>query len=338
MVPISPGDRGANSELALARTLYRLVLQHPTWTAGELAAAAGIPTAQVELLLENLEGLELLATSTTARGGYSPVDPEVAVLRLMAAEERKAAAFQHTLKATRESIQTIVADFMAIRSEKRESVSIEIFDTTDQVNVFLYDALSTVRSHECTMHPGGIPPVELLDDMLLRDKAAVDQGIQIRTLYERHIAEVDYVADYLTEVSQLGMDVRLTDHLPMRMMIFDDDRVLVPINPKVSEEGALAVRGAELVRSFQTFFDFCWHNALSWSQVTEARSLNITFSPQERLILHMLASGAKDEVIARRLGVSTRTLSRMISNLLERLGVQSRFQAALKVAAIGGFH
>lgn len=334
---MSPRGREANPELALAQTLYRLFLQHPEWTADQLSTAAGIPMAQVELLLENLEGLGLIAPSVTASSGYSPVDPEAAVLRLMAAEERQTLLFKHTLEATRESIQSIVNGFMSIRSEMRESVHIEVFHTVDQVNAFLRDAVSTLRSHECTMHPGGIPPVELLDEMLLLDKEVIGRGVRIRTLYERHVAEIDYVADYLAEVSQLGMEVRLTDHLPMRMMIFDDERALIPVNPLASGEGAMAVRGVELVRSLQAFFDFCWHEALSLRQVTEAISLSVAFSPQERLIIRMLASGTKDEAIARQLGVSPRTLSRMISNLLDRLGVRSRFQAALKISSIGGF-
>ncbi|KOG32387.1 hypothetical protein ADK34_09305 [Streptomyces viridochromogenes] len=40
----------------------------------------------------------------------------------------------------------------------------------------------------------------------------------------------------------------------------------------------------------------------------------------------LLAQGAKDEVIARRLGMSLRTCRRHIAELLEELGAESRFQ------------
>lgn len=334
----SARTKDVDAQLALAQKLYRLFLQHPERTVDELACAAGIPAAQAELILENLEDLGLLTPSVTTRGGYVPVDPEAALLRLMGNQERQAALFRHALEANRASIQTIIADFISIRSEMRESAHIEVFRTIEHINAFLYEAVSGLRSHEATMHPGGIPPIDVLDEMLLRDKEVIDRGIQVRSLYERHIAEIDYFAEYLTEVTRLGMEVRLTDHLPLRMLIFDDNCALVPVNPQDSTEGALAVHGGELVRSFQAVFDYCWHNALSWGQLTENRSQTVAFSAQERLIIRMLAAGAKDEVVARQLGVSPRTLSRMISCLLERLGAQSRFQAALKIASVGGLN
>lgn len=340
MPPSSARTKDVDTQLALAQQLYRRFLQHPEQTVDELASAVGIPAAQAELILENLDGLGLLTPSVAMRGGYVPVDPEAALLRLMGAQERQAARFQHTLEASRAAIQTIITDFISIRSELRESAHIEVFRSAEHINSFLYEAVSALRSHEATMHPGGVPPVEVLDEMLLRDKEVMDRGIKVRSLYERHIAEIDYFAEYLTEVTRMGMEVRLTDHLPMRMLLFDEDCALVPVNPQDSAEGALTVHGAELVRSFLAMFDYCWHNALPWGQLSENLSLTVAFSTQERLIIRMLASGAKDEVIARQLGVSPRTLSRMISGLLERLGVQSRFQAALKIASLGGltFH
>ncbi len=172
--------------------------------------------------------------------------------------------------------------------------------------------------------------------MLLRDQEVVDRGIRLRTLYARHVAEVGYMNDYLHELAALGVEVRLAAHLPMRMLIFDDDRALLPIDPADSSQGAFAIHGLELVRSLDTFFDFCWHDAIPLDRVAaEDKAVDTPLSPQEELIVRMLAAGAKDEAIARQLGISARTLSRALSNLLENLGVQTRFQAALKVAELG---
>jgi len=52
---------------------------------------------------------------------------------------------------------------------------------------------------------------------------------------------------------------------------------------------------------------------------------------QER-IGRLLATGAKDEAIARRLGVSLRTVRSEISRLTEALGARSRFQAGVQLA------
>ncbi|WP_045875299.1 LuxR C-terminal-related transcriptional regulator [Pseudofrankia sp. DC12] len=52
-------------------------------------------------------------------------------------------------------------------------------------------------------------------------------------------------------------------------------------------------------------------------------------SAAELLLLALLADGLKDEAVARALGVSVRTVRRMVAELMHRLDARSRFQAAL---------
>ncbi|MCZ0982437.1 hypothetical protein O1L60_35735 [Streptomyces diastatochromogenes] len=49
----------------------------------------------------------------------------------------------------------------------------------------------------------------------------------------------------------------------------------------------------------------------------------------------LLAEGAKDEVIARRMGMSLRTCRRHIADLLEELGAESRFQGGVLAERAG---
>jgi hypothetical protein len=52
-------------------------------------------------------------------------------------------------------------------------------------------------------------------------------------------------------------------------------------------------------------------------------------TPAEVLLLTLLADGLKDEAAARALGVSVRTVRRMVAEFMDRLGARSRFQAAI---------
>jgi DNA-binding NarL/FixJ family response regulator len=49
----------------------------------------------------------------------------------------------------------------------------------------------------------------------------------------------------------------------------------------------------------------------------------------ELLLLRLLADGSKDEAAARALGVSVRTVRRMVADLMRRLDARSRFQAGI---------
>ena len=52
-------------------------------------------------------------------------------------------------------------------------------------------------------------------------------------------------------------------------------------------------------------------------------------------LLQQLAAGAQDEQIARRLGVSLRTVRRRGADLMSELGAESRFQAGVEAAKRG---
>ena len=52
-------------------------------------------------------------------------------------------------------------------------------------------------------------------------------------------------------------------------------------------------------------------------------------------LLRQLAAGAKDEQIARTLGLSLRTVRRRVADLLIELGVDTRFQAGVEAVRRG---
>jgi DNA-binding CsgD family transcriptional regulator len=60
-----------------------------------------------------------------------------------------------------------------------------------------------------------------------------------------------------------------------------------------------------------------------------------SFKPTEQAIIELMAAGLKDEVIARKLGISVRTCRSHIARLISHLGAQSRFQAGVYAASSG---
>lgn len=58
-------------------------------------------------------------------------------------------------------------------------------------------------------------------------------------------------------------------------------------------------------------------------------------SPQQQLILRCLAEGETDRMIARRTGVTPRTITRRIAEIYQELSVESRFQAGVVAHRLG---
>ena len=58
-------------------------------------------------------------------------------------------------------------------------------------------------------------------------------------------------------------------------------------------------------------------------------------SERDRVLLKLLSEGMTDQGIARKLGLSVRTIRRLMSDLMKRLNAQSRFEAGAEAVRRG---
>jgi DNA-binding CsgD family transcriptional regulator len=318
------------------RNLYRHLYRNPTWNLRDIAALADYSLTEAEDSCLRLSRMGLLAPSPNVPCGYATVDPDAALARLLTHEERQLTVHLQQMSGIREAISSLVQDFPDLRNDRREPVEIETLTTTSMVNAFLEDAGSTVRTRMRAMHPGGPPPESLVYDMLLRDHELAARGIKVDGLYQRRTAESPYMATYLADAARPGREIRTSDSLPLRMILFDDNLAVLPTDPQDSGRGAVAIHGKTLVKSLHAVYNAFWYSSAPLGWEVERSDLGTpALDGQELLVVRMLAAGVKDDAIARRLGVSSRTLSRLISVLLEKLGARTRFQAALRVGELG---
>lgn len=68
------------------------------------------------------------------------------------------------------------------------------------------------------------------------------------------------------------------------------------------------------------------------SEETQAPS---STASRDAIILKLLASGATDSTITRRLGISQRTVERRVRHVMDTLGAETRFQAGVEAARQG---
>ncbi|MFG2999608.1 helix-turn-helix transcriptional regulator [Streptomyces sp. NPDC048340] len=132
----------------------------------------------------------------------------------------------------------------------------------------------------------------------------------------------------------LGAQVRTSPVLPPRMLIFDRETALVPIDPANSRLGALCTTSPGIVASLVALFEQTWETAVPLGAAL-AQTPEDGITPGEQVLLKLLAAGMTDEAAGKRLGVSLRTVRRQMSALMERLDATSRFEAGLKAAQRG---
>jgi ATP/maltotriose-dependent transcriptional regulator MalT len=80
-------------------------------------------------------------------------------------------------------------------------------------------------------------------------------------------------------------------------------------------------------------FEHLWDNATPFEAVSSMAP--VTGDDVKHSILRLMSKGYKDEMVARRLGMSVRTCRRHIAEITEELEATSRFQAGFNVARSG---
>jgi hypothetical protein len=126
-----------------------------------------------------------------------------------------------------------------------------------------------------------------------------------------------------------GEEVRVIDAMPTRLFVISGTHAVVPEPLGFADEPRLLVRQGALVDALTLLFELYWERSVAVPDTARPRI-------DERVFLvRQLASGAKDEQIARTLGLSLRTVRRRVADLMIELGVDTRFQAGAEAVRRG---
>ncbi len=310
-----------------ADAAYRAMLAEPTWGVDDLAAHLGMSSRRIRKALDVLADLALL--QRTSDGELQPISPEAGFAALLADAEREIQERQSQIEAARTAVAAIAAE----HDTRRNSRDAERLDGVEAVRARLVELSRRARQECLSFSPNGAHRPDAMSASRPLNEAALARGVQLRCVYQdafRNDADTIAYAEWLTE---LGGDVRTVPSVPMQLVVVDREVAILPTNPADSRAGAIEVRNLGMLAVVCALFENVWSAAtpLGTARIVDCQGL----SPLEREVLKFLSEGHTDESLARRLGVSVRTVRRTIADLTERLGATSRFQAGVNAAQRG---
>lgn len=198
------------------------------------------------------------------------------------------------------------------------------------VRDWLAKELDDVQGESLSCVPGGGQPAASLAAALPLDRALLERGVRLQTLYQTSAVNDPVTRRHVAQMTALGEQVRTVPVVPMRMLISDRRVALVPIDPANTALGAIVVETPGIVAAFVSLFETYWAAGVPFGEDRAADDGVLT--PHEQQVIRALADGLRDEEIAESLAVSVRTLRRTVASLMERLNASSRFSAG--VAAV----
>jgi DNA-binding CsgD family transcriptional regulator len=308
-----------------AETVYRLVLDEPDLGIKELAARLHWTEAAVCEALDALVDLKLMRRDTDRPGQMRPVSPELGLSVLLSRSETELVRRQQQIEASRAA----VAEFTARYLPRREYLSdvVERLEGLDAVRRRLEELAQSVRRECLSFLPGGAQKPDTMNASKPLDQQALERGVIVRSIYQDSFRNDPATIEYVRWLAGLGGETRTVPSLSMLLVVVDREIALVPLDPDNGRAGALELRSPGAVAAMTVLFDQLWSAGVPWEQPAPRNDQGL--SPQERELLRLLAAGHTDEIASRRLGVSLRTVRRMASGLMARLGARSRFEAGV---------
>ncbi|MEV6878056.1 helix-turn-helix domain-containing protein [Amycolatopsis sp. NPDC051128] len=297
--------------------VYLVLLRNPGLTRADVAEKAGLGDRSVGRALARLTELGVVSPLAGRPARYVAAAPDTAV-EVVLARYRQAAALA---KAEAELLLAMLPSADSQRGEDR----LELVAGPRAVRARLRQVLATAERELLVLGrlPGADAPEPGDDDW-------PDPGR--RGVRGRRICSP---ADWTVPGRAVGesTQVRIHDRPPTELVIADRAVALLPfVAGPAGADGVLVVRSPQLLGVLVLLFEMLWEASVPPDRRADAGNPENRFD--ERLLL-LLAAGLKDEAIARQLGVSLRTLHRRTSDLLDRLGVRTRFQAGMRAAQQG---
>jgi hypothetical protein len=307
--------------------LYRMTLRNGGANPQALAGKLGWPLEQVTAGLAKLDALGLVDLDGDE---VRTLSPDQAVERLIATESRRLASVSEQLESVRTTLPSLMAEHWAAQAPQGQPVTVEAVEGGDVPG--LIRALSAtsegdlmwIRPDQWRFTAG-----QEIDTWV---KHLVASGRRSRAIYPARVFEE--APDVVRGRAEAGEHVRVLAEVPSRVAIMGSSAVLVPEMWGKNTGRRLVVRQPAIIAAFTMLFEALWERAMAIPGLDGTVQADERTSDR-RLLLDQLANGAKDEQIARTLGLSLRTVRRRVADILDELGVDSRFQAGVEAVRRG---
>ncbi|MFJ8888752.1 LuxR C-terminal-related transcriptional regulator [Streptomyces sp. NPDC102402] len=312
--------------------VYEVLLNRPEQrTRSALVRSLGLPPRRVSAALDQLaeRGFTLPGHGTKALP--NAVAPATALRNLIHLNQAELLHRSAELEELTGSVDHLAAQLLSTAQDTRAS-GIETIHgreaIAERVAGLLVSATDEVALLDRPPYAGraadGMPtPLNMTDP--------VRRGVRVKVVVDREGLSFHGRARGLDELAAHGVQIRVGTDLPTKLITVDRRVTLLPptdaADPTAS---ALLVSDSLLSHALVPLFEAVWEHATPigsdpHGQITE----------EERELLTMLASGLKDEAIARRLDIHVHTVRRRISRLMQVLNVETRFQAGVQAVLRG---
>jgi DNA-binding CsgD family transcriptional regulator len=309
----------------LVEVAYRLMLRRPRWRAASLSEALAVSETEAEELLDELGREGLVVRSADDDQAVRAVEPCLALPALVTRRLRASTGETEVPRAT------AVAKFVSLHERAAERPG-ELADATgmDDVTALIERLAATVRTEMVLLTPSWLPGAfEFMPHVV---EAVLRRGATLRQVWSSSVLDSPEAVEHARWLGSWQVAPRTVAHVPKRVVVMDGSVAVLLDAP-----GRIRVLRGEATPGFDNLVqmaDQLWERSVEIRQASWPLRLVPSRARHEQ-VLRLLAEGLTDEAIARRIGVSVRTVRNDVASTMVGLEARSRFQAGVRAAQMG---
>lgn len=316
----------------MAVRVYLLRVARPAERAAEVAQLTGLSEEQLAATDTVLSSLGLLQRS--AAGHWIAVAPDSAAKLLHACTELDIARAKARMDADRRQLRSLTEPYLRARAGRPPGEAVEHIRGAEHIRAaterLARSSVSTMRAWV----PCGQELPKVVGTLLPRGGERPSGRGTPRILCGEKGPFGAELARYAADVTEAGGQLRCVASLPSQLLIADDTGALLPGRGDPSGMHAVLVRDPVLLRLLVSHFDYLWRQSTEFAVETDDADEQVP-TGVELTVLRLFATGRTSGIIAEELGLSPRTITRVVSGLMRRLGARSRFQAGVRAVELG---
>ncbi|MEU6013516.1 LuxR C-terminal-related transcriptional regulator [Streptomyces sp. NPDC047515] len=264
-------------------------------------------------------------------GYLIPVPPETASFDALGPIEETIAQQRRTLRSARAALAVFEGLYADVH--RLEQPALTRLSGAAVIGKAIDAGVAGCREEVRTAQPGGGCPAHTLEAALRRDLSKLRRGIRQRTIYQHTVRSDRTTLAYIERVTTEGAEVGTLAEVVDRIIVFDRNLAFVPYSDE--PHSALRIQHPSLVRFLVRHFDEAWARSVPVRPERVPLRTPVVTSDLQRTILQAVVGGETDESIARRIGMSRRSVAEHVRRVSEQLGSNSRAQLGYLIATSG---
>jgi DNA-binding CsgD family transcriptional regulator len=297
----------------------------------EARAECGLTETEFRSRVERLLARRLLRRQSCGDSEeIHAIPPRFASAEITAALQLQAQRISQDTAAVRKEFSGLESLYRTVSQDGLTGTTCELLLDTGHLSERLRKLFMQAESSLSVVHPL-LGPDDLLRALGYPGGPSQGRGVSCQLVFRQSLLRQPKALDDMRVLLAMGVEIRTVPIIPVSVILLDRETVVVPLGLQ-GEARELLLCEHKVAHFAQQVFEHVWDSAVPFTGSSECTK---EFDDLELAILSSLGAGYTDEVTARQLGISTRTLRRYLAGISERLGVETRFQLGVAAAWAG---